>query len=427
MLQTLFHIPETLGGYSVFGAGLVLIVWAVGSVAMLAWLAWRQGFNSDTLSYIPLLLVVGAVIWKVLPAISEPGLGLPIRGYGVMMMLGVVSGIALAIRRGRQLGLDPDIVFSLALWGFVPGLLGARLFYIVEYWPEFQRPTLGATLAAIANLTQGGLVVYGALIGGMAGFAAYVYRRRLPLLATMDLAVPAMLVGLALGRVGCFLNGCCFGAACELPWAVEFPPSSPPHFTQLQRGQAFLHGLRVPGNASQPPVIAEVLPGSKAERQGLASGEQIAAINGHAVPSAEAARRYLLEAESHGDHLLLETADGKSFSWPIVGEVPRARPIHPTQLYSAIEAALLCLFLLAYDPFRRRDGELLALLLTLHPINRFFLEFIRTDEPGQLGTALSIGQYVSLLLLACAAALWIYIFRQPRGKAYPLAGSTGAA
>ena len=77
---------------------------------------------------------------------------------------------------------------------------------------------------------------------------------------------------------------------------------------------------------------------------------------------------------------------------------------------------MLCLFLLAYDPFSRRDGEVIALLLTLYPVNRFLLECIRTDEAGVFGTGLSTGQVVSLIALAASAGLWFYVLRRPKGR-----------
>ena len=83
--------------------------------------------------------------------------------------------------------------------------------------------------------------------------------------------------------------------------------------------------------------------------------------------------------------------------------------------------------LLAFAPFRRRDGELLALLLTIYPIARFLLEMIRTDEPGILGTGLSIAQNMSLVLLLLAAGLWCYILRRPRGLAFPRLAAAGTA
>ena len=92
----------------------------------------------------------------------------------------------------------------------------------------------------------------------------------------------------------------------------------------------------------------------------------------------------------------------------------RSLPVHPTQLYSAIDAALIALVLLAWSPFRRHDGELVALMLTIYPIMRFMEESIRTDESPVFGTGMSISQNVSILILAAAVALWIFVLRGPK-------------
>jgi phosphatidylglycerol---prolipoprotein diacylglyceryl transferase len=182
MLQTLFTIPDHVGGTPLFGFGLLLAVWAVGSLALLASLVWRQGLDADTLSYLPLLALIGALILWVLPQLAEEQHGLPIRGYGVMLFLGVTCGTALSVWRGYRLGLDPDLVMSLVFWGVVPGIIGARAYYVVEYWGQFWTPgqPLLQTLGKIVNITQGGLVVYGSFFGGLIGFAAFVRKKRLP-------------------------------------------------------------------------------------------------------------------------------------------------------------------------------------------------------------------------------------------------------
>jgi phosphatidylglycerol:prolipoprotein diacylglycerol transferase len=113
-------------------------------------------------------------------------------------------------------------------------------------------------------------------------------------------------------------------------------------------------------------------------------------------------------------------ANGKSIEIAAAPMPPRSRPVHPTQLYSAIDAGLLGWLLWAQYPFRRRDGETIALLLMLHPISRFLLEVIRTDEPDVFETGMSISQNISILLLACGLALWWYLSKQPRGIVWPL-------
>jgi phosphatidylglycerol:prolipoprotein diacylglycerol transferase len=101
---------------------------------------------------------------------------------------------------------------------------------------------------------------------------------------------------------------------------------------------------------------------------------------------------------------------------------PRSLPVHPTQLYSAIDAGLLCWFLWSYYPYRRRDGEVAALMLTLHPISRFLLEVIRVDESAVFGTGFSISQNISILFFVLTLFGWFWLLRQPaRTTSFPLA------
>lgn len=418
MHQTLFFIPEHIAGMPVFGWGLLLAVWAAGTVGLLAWSAWRHGLRSgETGQYVVLLVLLGLVIWQVMPRIVIPGLGLPIRSYGVMLLLAILAGTGLSVWRGRQRGWDSETVATLCFWGVVCGIVGARTFYVVEYWSDFQRPTLAGTLGAIANITQGGIVVYGALLGGLVGFGAYAWKHRLPLLATFDVLAPGMLLGLAIGRVGCFLNGCCFGGACDLPWAVRFPPGSPPYLHQLEHGELFLQGLQIVGDPNGPPRITGVAPGSAAAQAGLAPGQEITHINEQRVSTAAEARRLLAALsplDGPGYRLTVEVrVQGRAdpARWQVEPLPDRSLPVHPTQLYSSIDALVLCAFLLAYDRFRRRDGELLAVLLTVYPVTRFLMEQIRTDEPKVWITHLSIGQVFSVLILCAAGGLWVYLYR----------------
>ena len=116
----------------------------------------------------------------------------------------------------------------------------------------------------------------------------------------------------------------------------------------------------------------------------------------------------------------IETGDGRILRWLTAGGPPRSVPVHAAQLYAAIDAGLLALVLWFFFPYRRRDGEVFALLLTVHPISRFFLEMIRSDEPKY---PLTVSQWISLVLVAAGVALWIYIEQQPRGSALPSAAA----
>lgn len=428
MLPTLFHIPLEVGGVPLFGVGLLLALWVVGSLILLAWLVRRQGWSTDTFSYLPLLALVAAVIAWVLPALADSD-GVPIRGYGVMMLLAVAAGAALAVCRARRVGLDPERIYSLAFWMFLSGIVGARLFYVVEYWDKFQKPSLSATLTAVVNVTEGGLVVYGSLLGALVAFLACCGKQRLPLLATADLIAPSLTLGLALGRVGCFLNGCCFGGPCDLPWAVRFPADSPPHARQIEQGAVYgIQLVGVPDRAGQPPapVVAVVAPDSAAAAQGLSPGVRVLKINHQSVATLADASAALWEAFHLRQPLVVQTDAGQATLEPLPGTIEHSRPIHPTQLYSALNALLITGVLLAWWPHRRRDGELTALLFTLYPITRFLIEIIRIDEPSVFGTGLSISQNISLAVLAGAVLLWVVLWRRPPSLAWPAAAGAAA-
>ena len=338
MRSTLFHIPSALelGGGSVplFGWGLLLAVWAVLGGAGFAWAAARHGFGPACRALgVPIMVVATMLLW-ILPALDD-GAGVPIRGYGVMLLVAAATGTWLSIVRGRAAGFDADTILALGTEIFLWGLVGARLFYVLEYRAQFFGPTmsLAESLAAIVNIAGGGLVVFGSLPTAALAAWRFAARRKLSLVRLADCIAPGLLVGLAIGRIGCFLNGCCYGGPCDLPWGVRFPAGT--------------------GPAGHYPA-----------------------------------------------------PDGGSI------------PLHPAQLYAAIDAAILAALAVVSTPLFRRDGEVFALVLTLHPISRILLEMIRVDEPPALGTPLSISQLVSLALLAVAAALWWWIGRQPaRGPA----------
>ena len=423
MLQTLFYIPMQVGGLPVFGFGLLLAAWTAFGAVLLIWLVRRQGLVADTLGYVPLLVIVAAVIVWVLPGICQPPFGLPIRGYGMMILLAVAAGTALAVWRGRRAGVDPEVIFSLAFWMILPAIVGARAFYVAEYWSEQYWPVypekgLAALLLAVVNVTKGGLVIYGGFLGGVLGMVAFFAKFRLPLLATADLVAPSLMLGLAIGRIGCFLNGCCYGGLCDLPWAVSFPAGSPPYVSQVTRG--VMDGLVLSGDPKAPAVVRTVLPHSPAEFAGLRPGDRLRKVDGYDVQTARQANRILNSPEVF--HLLvdehkplaLEFESGRVLRLSTGMPPGHSRPVHPTQLYSSIGAFLIFLLLLAYDPYRRRDGELWTLMLTVYPISRFLEEMIRTDEPAIWGTGMTVSQNISLALLLCAGALWAYVLLQPK-------------
>ena len=428
MRQTLFYIPYELGGVPLFGWGVLLGLWVVFSLIWLFRLSKQPGGKGELASQLPLMVLIGAAL-VFLPQFF-PGIGVPVRGYGVMLLLAVVSGVGLALYRAQQMGINPDLIFSLAFWMFIAGILGARSFHVIQKWDtDYARDTWGETIKAIVNIPQGGLVVYGSLIGAALAFVIFSRKHHLPMLAVADMIAPSLILGLAIGRLGCLLNGCCFGGACELPWAVTFPAGSPPFARQMEKGEVLLYGIRWSADLDKPAMVEEVIPDSPAEQAGLRAGDELAAIKfmdekleakWYPTKQTKDAMYQLLELYQHELPVMLRTADGRQLAFPAVPLLRRSDPVHPTQLYSSIGAGLVCLFLVAYYPYRRRDGEVVALLLTIYSFLRILEEAIRTDEGGQFGTMLSISQVVSLGVLAGVSVLWVYLSKQPIGSALPL-------
>jgi phosphatidylglycerol:prolipoprotein diacylglycerol transferase len=125
MCSELLRIPYEWGGVPIFGFGVLFAIWAIASLATLLGLVRRQGWSAETWSAVPMLLLVGAAI-VLLPRVFPDGL--PIRGYGLMLLAGITAGVGMAIYRARQGRLDPEIIISLAIWLVVCGVVGARLF-----------------------------------------------------------------------------------------------------------------------------------------------------------------------------------------------------------------------------------------------------------------------------------------------------------
>jgi phosphatidylglycerol:prolipoprotein diacylglycerol transferase len=327
-----------------------------------------------------------------------------------MMLVSVVSGTGLALWRGWRLGLHPDLILSLAFWMFLPGILGGRLFYVIQFWPAYGRhETLRAMLPALINVTDGGLVAYGAFIGGMLGLILFVLKYRQPALALCDLLAPCIMLGLTLGRIGCLLNGCCFGGTCELPWAVRFPKGdvlySPPYQAQVERGR--MYGIDLSGDPDAAPVLRSVDPHSPAGQGGLRRGDRLQSIGSRKTQTVRQAQGILWKLFDDNYPVVLQAEGRDPVTLPAISHPSHSFRVHPTQVYSSINALLLCLLLLAYDPFRRRDGELFALMMSIYPIARFLLEEIRTDGNAVLAGR-TIAQVFSLLFLLFGAGLWAF-------------------
>jgi phosphatidylglycerol:prolipoprotein diacylglycerol transferase len=170
---------------------------------------------------------------------------LAIRSYGVMLVIAFWLGIELSARVAKQRGLDPGRILDMGLVVLAASLVGSRLLYVVSHLSEYQYDKI-----SVFKIWEGGLTFYGGLIAGVGCGIAYLTWKKLPVLEVTDIVAPYLALGIAIARVGCFLNGCCFGKATSLPWGCVFPPDS-------QAG--WVERSMLAGQAVQPTQIYESL------------------------------------------------------------------------------------------------------------------------------------------------------------------------
>jgi len=188
---------------------------------------------------------------------------LAIRSYGLMLAIGFLSGIMFAAWRARKAGENPDHIYNISVWIVISSLLGARLYYIITHYSEFRVDDTGSVLVRIflelknmfwpigsdGQIGISGLVLYGGLILATAASAYYLKKHRLSVLLYMDILAPSIGLGEFFTRIGCFLNGCCFGYPTDSVCGVVFPedsaagfyyPNTPIHPAQLYNSFAGL-------------------------------------------------------------------------------------------------------------------------------------------------------------------------------------------
>jgi phosphatidylglycerol:prolipoprotein diacylglycerol transferase len=152
----------------------------------------------------------------------------PIHSYGFMLAVSFLLGIWLATYRAKKSNLDPDAITDVGFYVILAAIAGSRLYYVFLHFDSFR-----GNLWRIINPFQegsvgiGGLVMYGGLIGAIIAGVIYFRVKKYPFLPYADAVAPSLGLGIFLTRIGCFLNGCCYGAPSDGPLAVAFPAESP--------------------------------------------------------------------------------------------------------------------------------------------------------------------------------------------------------
>jgi len=159
---------------------------------------------------------MGPIVIDVDPAIFRIG-HFALRWYGFFIAVAIFVGFVIALREARRKGVSEDDVFSIGTWGVIGGIVGARLLHVIDRWPEYS-----ANPSAILAFQEGGLAIYGAILGGVAAGSLCAYRRRLSISRIADMAAPGLVLAQAIGRIGCLFNGDALGAPTSLPWGLAY-------------------------------------------------------------------------------------------------------------------------------------------------------------------------------------------------------------
>lgn len=149
------------------------------------------------------------------PVICKIG-PLSIYSYGLMVALAALVCSFLMAHDARKVGIASDVIFDLMFWVVVAGLIGARVFFIGLNFSYFV-----SNPVEMIMVQKGGLSWQGGLIAGALFGIGFLRKQKLPFLKTLDLVAPYIALGQSIGRVGCFLNGCCYGK--KLSWGIYFP------------------------------------------------------------------------------------------------------------------------------------------------------------------------------------------------------------
>ncbi len=371
-----------------------------------------------------------------------------IKSYGVMMMIAFLTSIWMCCRRAMRSQANPDVVLNLGFIALVAGVLGARIMFVWHYW-DTRFANTPSPWGAVLDIRAGGLEFWGGPLLTIP--AMYVYLKYIAKVSVrwyLDMCAPALAWGLAITRVGCFLNGCCWGATCvdehdparekaQIPWAVRFPYGSPAMIQQYHFGQLTLpKELLVTGPSGETYPLAHEYLKAAAEDNGATHTKLMSTVTAARKAldttdpkdgDAQKRNRETLEAANRAmrnhDNTVVGMIEAQASKYSLtprelltLAEHYRSKPVHPAQLYETISGVLLCWLLSIMFYYRRRHGVVLPWFLILYSISRITLEAIRQDNPLDVG-GLTISQAISIGTFAAGVLGLLYLY-----KALPLIG-----
>jgi phosphatidylglycerol:prolipoprotein diacylglycerol transferase len=294
-----------------------------------------------------------------------------------MMVIAFLAAVTLIRRLSRNITPDPQYITNASLYSLIAGVIGARLFYVIHHFDEFQ----GRPLSVFA-IWGGGLELLGGVLLAIAVIGFYCRYHKLPVRRYLDILAIGLMLALVFGRIGCFLNGCCFGKPTNLPWAVRFPYGSYAYSSQVSPNPE--------RNRSEPQLkLPEEFFGYYYE-----DGKRFYGLKPYKDLTQE--QKYMVDKGPY-----------------------RCLPVHPTQLYSSVKGAVLALILYLFwrrsergenSKDRRklftRPGCTFGLMFIIYGISRFFMEFIRDDNPFEFD-GLTISQNIGIAMVVFGVLLMV--------------------
>jgi prolipoprotein diacylglyceryltransferase len=222
--------------------------------------------------------------------------GIPLYGFGAMLFVTFILVTWWGTARAKKIGMEGSRFQDFTIWVFVSGIIGARILYMIQYANQFPDHSIGAILGSFFKIWEGGIVFYGSALGGVIGYGLFYWfvMRRLNVSGWQlaDAVAPLLAMGLAIGRIGCYLNGCCWGQvanveACPVPLGAAHFPLLPAHARNqlvnekvLQTTTGFAIKPRDRALLFEDPraVVSVVETGSQAEQAGLKPGDRIVGL-----------------------------------------------------------------------------------------------------------------------------------------------------
>ena len=274
-----------------------------------------------------------------------PFINWPIGTYGPMLVIGFLVAITLIRHLCKKYNTNPQHITNAALYSLIGGVIGARLFYVIHYFDSYRY-----NLFDIFKVWKGGLELLGGVVVAIAVILFYLKYHQLPIRRYLDILAIGLMLALVFGRIGCFLNGCCFGKPTDFSLAVRFPYHSYAYYNQVNPN--------LERNRSEPHLK---LP-----------DEYFYYMNEQGFGELKSFNELSVQQQK-------EVLDGKY----------RCLPVHPTQLYSSASAATICLILFLFwkraekNPtgFLTQPGSTFSLMFILYGIMRLNIEFLRDDNP----------------------------------------------